>query len=1162
MKTLYASLLLLALSAAHHAAAQQPDYERLKAEAERHYAARSYALARDTYARAEGLELPAPERRWLLFRLADTTWRAQAATATADSTTYERAERRLEELVNAVEREDERDRVWAEAQESLGDLFWTRRDSRDWPRAWPRYQQALEWWAGARDIETARARYLRIVRTVARPPDVDQYYYYGYHGNTLPQDVLENAVKIAHAEDERAHAHYLLAMSLRHHHDAEQRRRTAEEFEAALKPGKRTDWYDDALYFYAEWAAQQGRSRVNENGDWQAEPDFARALELFRRLVAEHREGESRFWEQAKQNVELITKPAVSVGVSNVFLPDSEVSFALNWRNVRRVEFALYRVDLTRDTRAVEDIYNPAAWLGHVGGAGRERVRGWAKETGDRGEHLPGNEQVRVEGKLPVGAYLLEASAAGVAVARELVLVTDTALVLKTSGRRALAYFCDALTGAPVAGARVKVWEQFRREGADKWEWRAAERQTDADGLALFELDRGGGPHYQKAVFATAAHGERQAFSNGYSQPAPADSQPWRVYAFTDRPAYRPGETVRWKLIARRRDPSGAYTTPAEQSLRFRVNDPRGAVVKEGEARLNAFGGAWGELELTDKMPLGEYHVTFMSADGNTHVGGAQLFRLEEYKLPEFKVSVQTPEENGRRKAFRLGEKVEVKIQADYYFGGPVSGGTVEVVVRQNPFWHYYRQPREFPWYYEDDEQRRHYYGGGGSVVKRETVKLDARGQATLTFDTPRNNAQDYEYQIEARATDSSRREVTAAGAVRVTRQRYYAYPRPRHQIYRPQDRISLDVKTADANDQPVSVEGRVQVTRNYWYEIWLAPDGREVSGDELRRLRERAGQPFPPPGRRGERPWQLKFRGYKHEEILTQSLRTNAQGDAEFSFTAEREGFYRVAWVSDDKGSPVKSETAVWVATNATTDTGFRSGGLEIVVDRDTFQPGQTAPVMLSTNAPGRYVLFAVEAEDLDSYRLVRLEGTAKLIAVEVEARHAPNLYLSGTTVADAQIHADTKQVVVPPVGQFLNVEVKADREHYEPREEGTLTVTTRDREGRPVAAEVALGLVDESVFYIQSDYAADPRRFYYGEKRRHLVQTQSTFQQRAYARLVAAEGGVTRAAEQQEFSVQPNEITELPINGRNYDRPYAQLSTLAPGTAADGAGAGAGAR
>jgi len=88
--------------------------------------------------------------------------------------------------------------------------------------------------------------------------------------------------------------------------------------------------------------------------------------------------------------------------------------------------------------------------------------------------------------------------------------------------------------------------------------------------------------------------------------------------------------------------------------------------------------------------------------------------------------------------------------------------------------------------------------------------------------------------------------------------------------------------------------------------------------------------------------------------------------------------------------------------------------------------------------------------------------------------------------------------------------VDVKPDRNQYQPREDGTLTVSTRDHDGKPVAAEVSLGLVDESVFYIQQDYAGDPRQFYYGTKRQQRTQTQSTFNMKSYTRLVVGAGEV----------------------------------------------------
>ena len=123
---------------------------------------------------------------------------------------------------------------------------------------------------------------------------------------------------------------------------------------------------------------------------------------------------------------------------------------------------------------------------------------------------------------------------------------------------------------------------------------------------------------------------------------------------------------------------------------------------------------------------------------------------------------------------------------------------------------------------------------------------------------------------------------------------------------------------------------------------------------------------------RGGAAGWRLKFRGYQSDDVLTQTLKTNAEGEAEFSFTPEREGYYRVAWSSPDIGvAPIRAETAVWVAANATTELGYRHGGLEIIVDRDTFRAGQKAPVMLHAPGPDRYVLFSVESEDLHSYQL-----------------------------------------------------------------------------------------------------------------------------------------------------------------------------------------------
>src|SRR5205085_1933458 len=151
---------------------------------------------------------------------------------------------------------------------------------------------------------------------------------------------------------------------------------------------------------------------------------------------------------------------------------------------------------------------------------------------------------------------------------------------------------------------------------------------------------------------------------------------------------------------------------------------------------------------------------------------------------------------------------------------------------------------------------------------------------------------------------------------------------------------------------------------------------------------------------------------------------------------------------------------------------------------------------------------------------------------------RQVPNGYRNAAMVSDAQLFADRKQVVVPPVGQFLSVDVKADRDQYQPREEGTLSITTRDSSGRPVPAEVALGLIDESVNYIQEDYAGDPRQFYYGGRRGQTVQTQSTFSQKSYARLV-------EGADKQLIDERVLEQQRMALNGRRESDDFENAAT-----------------
>ena len=96
---------------------------------------------------------------------------------------------------------------------------------------------------------------------------------------------------------------------------------------------------------------------------------------------------------------------------------------------------------------------------------------------------------------------------------RDILLVTDATLVLKSTEDEVLVYFCDSFSGAPLKEAKVILWER----GYDGRNWHSSRKTgtTDGDGLVLFQLS---GKRERREYFAAARHEDRQAFalSQGY----------------------------------------------------------------------------------------------------------------------------------------------------------------------------------------------------------------------------------------------------------------------------------------------------------------------------------------------------------------------------------------------------------------------------------------------------------------------------------------------------------------------------------------------------------------------------------------------------------------------------------------------------------------------
>ena len=218
-----------------------------------------------------------------------------------------------------------------------------------------------------------------------------------------------------------------------------------------------------------------------------------------------------------------------------------------------------------------------------------------------------------------------------------------------------------------------------------------------------------------------------------------------------------------------------------------------------------------GSGKLPVMLPLGMYRLELKEKD-DQWVANHTLFRVEEHKLPEMKLSFDWPdlEEGQTPEVPRPGDSVSLDLQASYYFGGPVTDAQVQVRVYRRPYQMIFPMPRPYPWMKVADALGRMMPGRQPESLEKEwSVKTDAQGRALITFDSSDDLSTDMSYRVEVRVSDASRREVVAQKEVRVSRQGHFAHIVGDHRVIEPSQKAVFDIHIQDIQERPFLVKGR-----------------------------------------------------------------------------------------------------------------------------------------------------------------------------------------------------------------------------------------------------------------------------------------------------------------------------------------------------------------
>ena len=647
-----------------------------------------------------------------------------------------------------------------------------------------------------------------------------------------------------------------------------------------------------------------------------------------------------------------------------------------------------------------------------------------AKGPGRRGQDDEGNAYGGQGGHLshielpaqPARVYLLELLRDDEA-AYVPWLVTDLALLGEQDGTRLRIQSVGARDGALAPGVTGRIFEgsQGRPLG------------FDGDGRA----EMAAGPGVRRVVLAQA--GPSFALLAIEGQGGALVRQ--RIYAYTERPLYRPGQEVFVKAVLRAVENGENKVDRSVQELPYTILDPEDTKVAEGRARLlSAETGTFAaSVALPGAGRLGLYRWVFQGPGGP----GQAEFKVEQFVKPAFAVTVTTPAAK-----VGLGDAMTFQVQARYFYGAAVRKAKAD--------WFLYKvvPRRQSSWFFEGEDA-----GPAPELVESGTLTLDEDGGArSQAFKA----AEDGLYRYVVKVTDGSGQQNSGSAQVRAA---------------------AGDLVLLVGTDRSVALPGRpFKVTART-----LDLDGHEVKGVDIALRATRIV------AEKESGSWWARTSALRPGETLG-----TARGPEAPLTIAEGGLFLVVAEARDSKGRPVTAQCLITVAAEGTPLPPVPD--LRAAADKPEYKPGEVARILVQLPQPRLTLHWSLENETLGRRESRRVEGTTALVEIPVTAALQPNAWAVFEIVADGRRQLAEVPIRAPRTDRRLQVEVRTDQDAYRPGQAMKVAVQVRDDQGRPAAADLSVGVVDEAIYALSPELHPDIVRFFNPSRRHNVLRTGST--------------------------------------------------------------------
>lgn len=616
------------------------------------------------------------------------------------------------------------------------------------------------------------------------------------------------------------------------------------------------------------------------------------------------------------------------------------------------------------------------------------------------------------------------------------VLVTDLGIVAKRGERDFLVWVSSFDNLRPVAGARVTLLSDQNQpiatgatDGRGVWHGRDLAALADQRPYMVM-VERGNDFSF---LLLDAMGVDTTGLDVGGSA---SSAVGYQAFAYGERDIYRPGETVEGVAIVRDRD----LGAPPPMPLLARHIDPTGMERSTFRIDLDADGTAPFELDVPGYARTGS-HV--LEIEAGNRVIGRYLFQVEEFVPDRIRVAIDSDAAPPGP-----GDDLEFAVESAYLFGPPASGLAVDARVRLEPATF---APDGFENYSFQSPQRSY----PGSEVFEQQGVLDDDGGLSIQASMPQGLRVPSSLRavITARVQEQGGRGVSARHSVAVHPYPYYLGLRRASSGYaEPGQAERFEFVAVDAQGQSASAGAlRAELYKDEWQTV-------------LRRTPSGA----------------FRYESTRDARMIASFDIAGGERAGDFSLTPEQFGAYRAVLTDPVAGSSAEVQFTAsgfgfspWAIANP--------ARIELELDRDEYQPGETARVQVRAPFSGRLML-TVETGGVQDVQVMELPGNTATISVPVRGAYRPNAYVTATVVRAAG------DLQPGSVGRaFGALPLPVDRAAN--RMPVTVSHPEQVRPGNQIAidvsaapgAQLTVAAVDEGILQLIAQRTPDPFEFFY---------------------------------------------------------------------------------